>query len=204
MPDLLDSLNPLPHHTALIFDCDGTLADTMPAHFEAWLVIMQRWDLSFSEDQFYAMGGWPTRKIFEMLAAETGRDLDPDALAIEKEDEFLKMIDHVQPIQPVANIVRTHKDQMPIAVGTGAVRSICEMILRQIGLEGAFRTIVASEDVARHKPEPEVYLEAARRLEVDPATCLVYEDTDPGIESAHRAGMDCVDIRQFHTPRRVT
>jgi HAD superfamily hydrolase (TIGR01509 family) len=89
-------------------------------------------------------------------------------------------------------------------VATGAVRPICETILWQIGVPDLFDTIVSSEDVARHKPAPDVFLEAARRLGVEPGRCRVYEDTDPGIEAARQAGMEYIDVRDFYTPRRVT
>jgi HAD superfamily hydrolase (TIGR01509 family) len=67
-----------------------------------------------------------------------------------------------------------------------------------------FDAIVSADDVTRHKPDPDVFLEAARRLGVEPRFCLVFEDTDPGIEAARRACMESVDVRNFHTPRRVT
>ncbi len=91
-----------------------------------------------------------------------------------------------------------------MAVATGAVRPICEVILRQIGILDYFDTIVSSEDVERHKPAPDVFLEAARRIGVEPRYCRVYEDTDPGVAAARQAGMQCVDVRTFYTPRRVT
>jgi beta-phosphoglucomutase family hydrolase len=190
---------------ALIFDCDGTLADTMPVHFEAWHATLARYaGLELSEDRFYALGGWPTLSIVELLRTETGQRFDPEALAREKELEFERRLDHVRPIEPVLEVVRQWRGKLPIAVATGGTRRICETILRHIGAEGWFDAMVCSEDVSRHKPAPDVFLEAARRLGVAPEACRVYEDTDPGVEAARAAGMEYVDVRTFYTPRRIT
>jgi HAD superfamily hydrolase (TIGR01509 family) len=110
----------------------------------------------------------------------------------------------VQPIRPVLEVVHAHRGRLPLAVATGAVRPICQRILRQIELADAFDALVSAEDVQHHKPAPDIFLEAARRLGVGPERCRVYEDTDPGIEAARRAGMEPVDVRAFYTPRRVT
>jgi HAD superfamily hydrolase (TIGR01509 family) len=91
-----------------------------------------------------------------------------------------------------------------MAVATGAFRTVCEQTLAHIGLTGVFDTIVSCEDVVRHKPEPDVFLEAARRLGVAAHDCVVYEDSEPGIAAARGAGMKYVDVRTFHTPRRIT
>jgi beta-phosphoglucomutase family hydrolase len=188
----------------IIFDCDGTLADTMPSHYEAWMSILDRYDLQMSEDRFYALGGWPTRRVADLLIAESGREIDAVRLSHEKESLFAAMLHLVRPIEPVVEVVKQHRGRLPMAVATGAVRPICEEILRQIGVQGHFDTIVSSEDVERHKPAPDVFLEAARRLGIPARHCRVYEDTDPGVEAARRAGMECVDVRTFYTPRRVT
>jgi beta-phosphoglucomutase family hydrolase len=194
----------LNHVHGIIFDCDGTLADTMPAHYEAWVAALADRGLEMSEDRFYALGGWPTRRVADLLIAESGRPIDAEQLSHEKELRFRRMLHLIEPIGPVVDVVRRYRGKLPIAVATGAVRPICEQILHQIGIPNWFDTIVSSEDVARHKPDPDAFLEAARRLDVEPRFCLVYEDTDPGVEAARRACMDCVDVRDFHTPRRVT
>ncbi len=189
---------------AIIFDCDGTLADTMPSHYEAWMAILARYELAMSEDRFYALGGWPTRKVAELLAREAAREIDVVLLSEEKESLFEQYLHLVRPIPPVFEVVQALRGKLPIAVATGAVRSICERILRQIELHDAFDAIVSADDVEHHKPAPDIFLEAARRLGVAPEHCCVYEDTDPGIEAARRAGMQPVDVRAFYTPRRVT
>ena len=189
---------------AIIFDCDGTLADTMPAHFEAWTAMLSRYDFQLDEDRFYSLGGWPTESIVRLLADESGRTVDVELMTQEKETAYRALLHDVRPIEPVAAVVRAHHGKLPMAVATGAFRSVCEETLEQVGLTGLFNALVSCEDVMRHKPDPDIFLEAARRLGTAPGHCLVFEDTDPGVEAARRAGMAFVDVRTFYTPRRVT
>jgi beta-phosphoglucomutase family hydrolase len=188
----------------LIFDLDGTLADTMPAHFEAWQAMLDRYQLVLSEDRFYALGGWPTEKVAALLIRESGRPLDAVQLAAEKEALFHQLVDRVLPIEPVVAVAREHRGRLPLAVATGATGDVAARILAHLRLAGWFDAVVSCEEVARHKPEPDVFLEAARRLGLPAAECRVYEDTEPGLEAARRAGMEVVDIRAWHVPRRVT
>lgn len=189
---------------ALIFDCDGTLADTMPIHYLAWRHTTQRYGLDFSEDRFYQLGGTPTRRIVEILAQEQAKQVDVEQVAEEKEAYYIRSLTQVEPILPVTRIVYERHGQVPMGVASGSERAILLQTLRHIGLDAMFDCIVASEDTQRHKPEPDVFLRAAELLKVTPQHCCVYEDSDLGIEAAHRAGMTWVDIRQFHTPRRWT
>ena len=108
---------------AIIFDCDGTLADTMPAHFEAWTTVLIRHGMRMEEDRFYSMGGWPTEKIISLLADENGLTVDVPAIAIEKESVFQETLHHVQPIEQVVSVVYEHYGKLPLAVATGAFRS---------------------------------------------------------------------------------
>lgn len=188
----------------IIFDLDGTLADTMPSHYEAWSVILQRYGLEMSEDRFYALGGWPTQRVADLLIGESGRALDALQISHEKESLFTESLHLVQPIEHTTAVARKHRGTIPLAVATGATRDVCELILNQLGIYEWFDAVVSADEVERHKPNPDVFLEAARRLGVDPGSCVVYEDTDPGLEAARRAGMGHIDVRTFYTPRRVT
>jgi HAD superfamily hydrolase (TIGR01509 family) len=181
-----------------IFDLDGTLVDTMPSHFVAWTVIAQRHGLHFPEARFYSLGGVPTAKIAAMLIAEAGLTLDPVALALEKEQMYYDSLaagGGVRPIAAVLEIARRHRGEGPLAIASGSVRRLVTRTLEALGISDWFATVVAAEDTARHKPEPDVFLEAARRIAVDPPDCTVYEDTDIGLEAARRAGMIPVDVR---------
>lgn len=188
----------------LIFDCDGTLADTMPLHFIAWRDTLAKHDLEFSEDRFYAMAGQPTTYIIEVLMKEQGKQGDANVISDEKEEAFLKVLPQVQPIEPVVEVARQFRESKPMGVGSGSNRAVVEQVLKHIGLEDFFDAIVGAEDTEKHKPEPDVFLEVAKRIGVQPAKCCVYEDADLGIESARRAGMTWFDIRTVHTPRRIT
>ena len=188
---------------AIIFDCDGTLVDSMPVHFVAWHETMERYGISFSEDRFYSLGGVPSDRIVELLASEQGITLDVVAVAHEKEQAFLDRIEWLVPIEAVVEIVRQNRGIKPIAVASGGFRSIIQRQLLQIAMHDWFDAVVTAEDTAKHKPEPDVFLEAARRLGTAAEHCVVFEDADLGVEAARRAGMQCIDVRTFFTPRRI-
>ena len=182
----------LQDYTAILFDCDGTLADTMPAHYRAWLHVTNHHGLRFDEDYFYALGGRPTRDILATLATEASIEIDLDQASEMKEAAFLEQVKHVKAIDPVIAAVRRAHGHVPVAVVTGGYHDVCEKILLQIGVREFFDCIVASEDTSRHKPDPDPFLEAASRLGVQPEGCLVWEDSDLGVEAARRAGMSWI------------
>ena len=181
----------------LVFDCDGTLADTMPAHYRAWTAMLGRHGIGFTEQRFYELGGVPTAQIIRILSAETGVPVtDVDAMVAEKEAAFLAHIHAIQPLESVVAVAAAYRGRLPLAVASGGYRETITRTLDQLGVRGWFDTTVTAEDTARHKPEPDVFLEAARRLGVPPAACVVFEDTDIGLEAARRAGMASVDVRR--------
>jgi HAD superfamily hydrolase (TIGR01509 family) len=183
---------------AFIFDLDGTLADTMPSHYLAWTRIAARHGLTFPEARFYALGGVPTAKIAAMLISEAGLALDPTAVALEKEQAYFDSLSAgagLKAIEPVLALARQHRSEGPLAIASGGVRRVVVRTLETLGIADWFTAVVAAEDTSRHKPDPDVFLEAARRLDADPAVCTVYEDTDIGLEAARRAGMRGVDVR---------
>jgi HAD superfamily hydrolase (TIGR01509 family) len=193
-----------PHWTApagtagLIFDCDGTLADTMPAHYKAWLALLGRFGIPFPEPRFYAMGGMPTARIIRVLADEAGVVVtDVEAMVIEKEQHFLTHLDAIEPINTVLAIAQHYRGKLPLAVASGGYRDTITRTLDRIGVRNWFDAMVTAEDTPRHKPDPDVFLEAARRLGVESAQCVVFEDTDIGLEAARRAGMPGIDVRPW-------
>jgi beta-phosphoglucomutase family hydrolase len=180
---------------ALIFDCDGTLADSMPLHWRAWKQVTQRYGLHFRQDRFYSLGGVPAPDIAQLLSEEQGRPVDYRAVAREKEAVFEQLIPQIREIGMVAQIARDHHGRLPMAVASGGSRRVVTQTLRHLGMERLFQAVVVSEDVQRQKPAPDIYLEAARRLGVPPQNCRAYEDTDLGITAIRAAGMDAVDVR---------
>ena len=180
---------------ALIFDCDGTLADTMPLHWRAWQVIAARHRLHLPEDRFYALGGVPSREIVKMLSAEQGLGLDHLAVAREKEAEYLPLIAQVEPINAVVGVARANFGKLPMAVASGSTRRVIEQVLDRLNIRQLFKAIVTSEDVAHQKPAPDIFLEAARQIGVPPQFCRAYEDSDLGMQAIRAAGMESVDVR---------
>jgi beta-phosphoglucomutase family hydrolase len=181
----------------LIFDCDGTLADTMPLHWQAWQTVTHRYGIVFPEDRFYSLGGVPSRDILTMLREEQKLMLDPLLVAKEKEAEYLKLMAHVGPIHEVVVIAREHAGKLPMAVASGGTSQVIHKVLRHLGIHELFQAVVTSEDVARQKPEPDIFLEAAARLQVEPQFCRAYEDTDLGMKAIRAAGMDAIDVREL-------
>lgn len=190
--------------SAIIFDCDGTLVDSMPSHYVAWVQTVADYGLTFDEDRFYALGGWPTIKVAQLTIDENHLDVTAEELTDIKEAKFEENLDRIKIIQPVVDVVEQYHGKIPLAVGTGAIDRICREMLTQVGLLDRFDAIVAADHVQHHKPAPDTYLEAARQLDIPAEECLVYEDTQPGIESALAAGMQVVDVRDFYTPERIT
>ena len=186
----------------IIFDCDGTLADTMPLHWRAWQVISARHGLHFPEDRFYSFGGVPSRDILKLLSVEQGRPLDHLAVAHEKESEFLPLIAQVEPINAVVGVAREHHGKIPMAVASGGTRKVITQVLTHLGIVHLFQAIVTSEDVTNQKPAPDIFLEAARRIGVEPQFCRAYEDTDLGMEAIRSAGMHAVDVRHMLDGRK--
>jgi beta-phosphoglucomutase-like phosphatase (HAD superfamily) len=181
----------------IIFDCDGTLADTMPLHWQAWQVIVERHRFHFPEDRFYSLGGVPSRDILNMLRMEQQLSLNPIAVALEKEEAYLPLLPQVRPIQAVVEIAREHFGKIPLAVASGGTKPVIEKVLRHLGIRELFAAVVTSEDVVKQKPAPDIFLEAARRIGVKPDFCRAYEDTDLGLQAIRSAGMQAVDVRQL-------
>ena len=181
----------------LIFDCDGTLADTMPLHWRAWQAIAGRYRIQFPQDRFYSLGGVPSRDILKMLSTEQRLGLDHLAVAREKEAEYLPLIAQVEPINAVVGVARENFGKIPMAVASGGTRNIIEQVLEHLGIRSMFQAVVTSEDVARQKPAPHIFLEAARRIGVAPQFCRAYEDTDLGMQAIRAAGMEAVDVRNL-------
>jgi len=188
---------PIVQPRGLIFDCDGTLADTMPLHWRAWQVITERHRLHLPEERFYALGGVPSRDILKMLSTEQGVPLDPLMVAREKEAEYLPLIARVEPINVVVSIARENYGKLPMAVASGGTGRIIGQVLDHLGIRNLFAAVVTSEDVVNQKPAPDIFLEAARRIGVLPQYCRAYEDTDLGLLAIHAAGMEAVDVREL-------
>ena len=187
----------------IVFDCDGTLADTMPLHWKAWQSVTAKHGLHFPEERFYALGGVPSRDIFKMLCTEQSKNLDCIALSNEKESAYLPFMPEVKAIQVVVAVAEANHGKLPMAVASGGMKHIIEQVLEHLKIRHYFDAIVTSEDVQNQKPAPDIFLEAAQRIGVAPENCRAYEDTDLGLQAIRSAGMEAVDVRELLAPAIV-
>jgi len=179
-----------------IFDLDGTLIDSMPAHYRAWDQALHQRGLTepLSEELFYSLGGVPTRKMGELLAAHYGLSASPEDLFHLKEALLLDLLSEVQLIPDVVAFAREASHSRPVSVASGGPRAVVERSLALAGLGALFPVVVTADDVVHGKPAPDMFLLAARRMGVAPEQCLVFEDAEPGLRAARAAGMQAVHV----------
>ena len=181
---------------AYLFDCDGTIADSMPLHYVAWKQALGEHGCVFPEDVFYAWGGMPTVQIVETLGAQQGIAMTAEEVAHRKELLYYEMLPQLQAVPEVLEQIRLSHGRIPFAVVSGGNRQSVTNSLTTLGILDKFDTLVCSEDYTKPKPDAEPFLVAARRLGVAPEDCLVFEDTEMGIQAATAAGMASVKIMQ--------
>lgn len=187
-------------HQAIIFDLDGTLADTMPLHYKASQEICNSFGFDFPLDYFLQEAGRPTIDVFVDLMQKLNNGLDGKALAIKKEDRFLELLPTVTPINEVFAIAQKFHGKIPLAIGSGGQRKAVEETLNALGIMNMFDAIVSADDVIKHKPHPDTFLKAAKIMGIPPELCIVFEDGPPGIQAAIAAKMDVIDIRAYLKP----
>jgi HAD superfamily hydrolase (TIGR01509 family) len=179
---------------AYLFDCDGTITDSMPLHYIAWTKALGAWNCTFDEDLFYALGGMPTDQIVRLLNERQGLRMPVEAVTQQKEEQFFELLPQLKVVPEVLEHIEAQHGRIPLAVVSGGSREAVTASLSLVNLLDRFNTLVCSEDYANAKPHPEAYLLAAARLKVPPAACLVFEDTDMGIQAATAAGMPSVKV----------
>jgi HAD superfamily hydrolase (TIGR01509 family) len=175
-----------PDTKGLIFDCDGTLADTMPLHMEAWCQTFADYGEECPYEFVNSLKGTPAEKIVEMFNHKFGRKINPIKFAQDKNRRSRKKLRQAQPIDPIIKIVRNYRGKLPMAVA-----------LEVIGLKDYFVAVITSDDKLKAKPAPDIFIEAARRMKVEPALCQVFEDGDVGLQAAREAGMIATDVRPY-------
>jgi HAD superfamily hydrolase (TIGR01509 family) len=179
---------------AYLFDCDGTIADSMPLHYNAWKAVLAEWNCEYVEELFYSWGGKPVRKIIADLNEIHGIEMPIEATALRKEGLYLAQIPQLKVIPEVLEHIEAEHGRIPFAVVSGSTRDSVVGSLSVLGLLDKFDTIVSAEDYQHGKPAPDAFLIAAERLGVAPGDCLVFEDTDLGIQAATAAGMASVKV----------
>ena len=187
---------PAGNFRAYLFDCDGTIVDSMPLHYIAWRKALAEWNCVYEEELFYSWGGKPVRKIIADLNEMQGLNMPVDELAARKEALYHSQLPELKAIPPVLEQVLAQHGRIPLAVVSGSRTDSVIGSLTALGLLDKFDTLVCAEDYTHGKPAPDCFLLAAKQLNVEPSTCLVFEDTDLGIEAATAAGMASIRILQ--------
>jgi HAD superfamily hydrolase (TIGR01509 family) len=188
----------IPDHPfqAYIFDCDGTLVDSMPLHYIAWVESLKQHDapFEFTEEVFYAHAGIKEQDVVKILNAQYGTNIDPVSVDELKMEIFRKRIPEVQPVRPVAEFAKSLEGRFPMAVASGSEEPTVRGCLEATGLIHLFETIITPKLVKHGKPAPDMFLLAAERMGIAPSECLVLEDGNSGLEAAKAAGMQAVFI----------
>ena len=189
---------------AYLFDCDGTIADSMPLHYVAWKKALGEHGAQFAEDVFYRWGGMPAAEIIRTLAAQQGLNMPVDEVEHRKEALYYELLPKLEAVPEVLEHIDLNHGRLPMAVVSGSTRESVTKSLEILGLLDKFDTLVCAGDYTRSKPDPEPFLTAAERLGVKPEDCLVFEDTEMGIQAATAAGMASVKVLQPWERKQVT
>lgn len=180
---------------ALIFDCDGTLVETIPSHLKAWEKVFSKYNIPLPLSYFDKFNSYPSWMIVQEITKDTGIALDPYRIAEEKEDLLFENMGSVIPIEPVLDYVKAYHGKLPMVVISGGIRKNVIKSLEEIGFASYFDMIIGADDDHPPKTSPDAFSSLAKRLGVLPVSCVVFEDGDIGLESAKRAGMYTVDVR---------
>ncbi|MET7377098.1 HAD family hydrolase [Micromonospora arida] len=185
---------------AYLFDCDGTIVDSMPLHYLAWQRALEEWGCEFPEDLFYAWGGRPTADIIVALNEQQGLAMPVATVVERRESYYQELLPQLAAVPEVLAHIHDAHRRVPFAVVSGSTRASVTASLDVLGLLDRFDVLVCADDYTRAKPDPEAFLLAAEQLGVPPESCLVFEDTDLGIQAATAAGMASVRVPQQRTP----
>jgi HAD superfamily hydrolase (TIGR01509 family) len=196
---------PTEDYEGYIFDLDGTLIHSMPVHYRAWDQAMRAAGIgeTLSEELFYSLGGMPTPLVAVKLGEHYGITVDGEEVAGKKEELYMELMPTVELIEPVVAFARQVARSRPVAIATGGGPEVAGPTVEALGLGDLFNIIVTPADVApgRGKPAPDMFLEAARRIDAAPEHCVVFEDAVPGMEGARAAGMAVVEVPSRFFPR---
>jgi beta-phosphoglucomutase family hydrolase len=184
-------------YKAYLFDMDGTIADSMPLHYIAWKQALAEYGCPlFPEPLFYSWGGMPVREIVATLNQRHGLNLPIEEVAHRKEGLYYELLPKLTAVPEVLEQIEAAHKRIPFAVVSGSTRESVTKSLEILNLLDKFDVLVCAGDYTKAKPDPEPFLLAAQKLNVAPASCLVFEDTEMGIQAATAAGMQSVRILQ--------
>jgi len=181
----------------LIFDLDGTVANTMQNHFEAWRAAVSPFGIEFSGEVFMQLTGMPKAATIIKLNEMFGTDMNTDEVGKAKAEVYKDLVSQTQEIKVVTDIVRKYHGKLPMSIGTGSTQLGAHRTLSILGMEHYFNPIITADDVQNFKPAPDTFLKCAQLMGVDPKDCIVFEDGILGIQAAETAGMMVVDVNDY-------
>jgi len=179
---------------AYLFDCDGTIVDSMPLHYRAWKKALGEWGCEFSERLFYDWGGLPVAEVISTLNRQQGLQMPVEKVEHRKESLYYELLPQLQAVPEVLEQIEARQGQIPFGVVSGSRRESVVASLTVVNLLNRFQTLVCAGEYQKSKPDPEAFLMAAEHLQVKPEACLVFEDTEMGIQAARAGGMSWVKV----------
>lgn len=183
-------------HGAVIFDMDGVMVQTAPQHFAAWRQVFAEMGREFSKEEFRATFGRRNQEILRHILGDGISEVQVEVLGRKKEEHYRALVrGEVEAAPGFIPLLEALRDnEFKIAVGTSAPRQNVELILDVLSVRERLDVVVTAEDVDRGKPDPETFLLAAQRCNIEPKGCVVFEDSVAGIEAARAAGMRCIGV----------
>lgn len=182
---------------ALIFDLDGTIANTMPNHFRSWRNAVFPYGIDFNATLFMQLTGMPRTATIEKLNEMFGAKMNPDIVGKVKEDYFKTLVNLTEEIGVVTDVIRKYHTILPMSIGTGSTKNGAKKTLEVIGFENYFDIVITADDIINHKPHPETFLKCAELMGVKPQDCVVFEDGILGMNAAEEAGMMVIDVNDY-------
>jgi HAD superfamily hydrolase (TIGR01509 family) len=195
---MLKKLDINPKTNALIFDLDGTLADTMPIHFQTYKNILKDFGIDFSPKIFVSLAGIPAVGTIHRLNEIYGTQMIAEEVGKLKELEYEKIMHKMKPIQAVVELAEKYYGKLPMAVGTGGYKRLSWKTMHILGLDKYFDILISNEDVERPKPYPDTFLRCAELMKVAPQVCEVFEDGILGMQAAREAGMMATLVTDYY------
>ncbi len=181
---------------AVIFDMDGVLVDSEPFHVQNEKLMFHKLSLDISDEEHARYMGTATDVMWEQIIRERNLSLDvaeTTMQTIQQEIPYFQSLDKIDPMPGLVNLLeKLQKSGIPMAVASSSDKAIIDIILEKSGLRKYFQHAVSSSEIGKSKPEPDVFLHAAKLLGVAPENCLVFEDSKNGIKAAKAAGMVCI------------
>ncbi|MDP2069420.1 MAG: beta-phosphoglucomutase family hydrolase [Lutibacter sp.] len=182
---------------ALIFDLDGTIANTMPNHFISWRKAVSPYGIDFNATLFMELTGMPRTATIEKLNEMFGTKMNPEIVGKVKEDHFKTLVNLTVEIEMVTDVIRKYHSVLPMSIGTGSTKIGAKKTLEVIGFENYFDIVITADDIINHKPHPETFLKCAELMGIKPQDCVVFEDGILGINAAQEAGMMVIDVNDY-------